>query len=91
VPLQDDQREALDALDELTDQTFTSSQYAGLILRDLKTWKAEGRAVGVDAITQWAKQRELDEWQAGLLSGLALAVAHDDDPEAHPGDASTSK
>jgi hypothetical protein len=84
VPLDEDRCGFFDGLDELTDQIFTSTQSAGLVLGHLRRWREKRRPVGTDAIIEWARQRELDEHDAGVLADLVLAAKDDDDPEARP-------
>jgi hypothetical protein len=82
VALDAEQREFFDDLDDFSEQAITSTQYAGFVLSHLRRWQAEGRPVSGDTLIEWARQRELEDWQGGLLAGLALAVQHDDDPAA---------
>ena len=79
MSLDDEQRGFFDGLHDSTDQQIVSAQYTSLILSRLQRWNAEDRPVQIDAIVEWARQRELGELQVGMLAGLALAVNHDGD------------
>jgi hypothetical protein len=77
VTLTPDQREALDALGDFTEDTFFQPHYAGLLLPRLRKLDPP---LGVDDAAQWAREREWPDARVGWLAGVAWTVKYGFDP-----------
>jgi hypothetical protein len=84
MALDPDQRKFFDSMDNFTEQTFVSTQYATMIISNLRTSKAEGRPVSSDDVIEWARQREHSDLTAGVLAGVVLALQWEDQPWSKP-------
>jgi hypothetical protein len=85
MTLDPDQRRFFDSIDNFTEQTFVSTQYATMIISNVRAWKAEGRPVSIDDVIEWARQREHSDLKAGILAGFVLAIQWEDHPFSRPG------
>lgn len=74
------QREALEALGDLTDDLFLQPQYARWLLPKLRDLADHGEPLTQDDAVQWAREREWSDLRAGVLAGIAWTIRYGFDP-----------
>ncbi len=79
------QRDVLDTLDEHTEGTFLTEQYAGMLLPKLRELADAGEPLVPDDAIRWARERERGDDTGWMLAGIAFAVRHwDRGQPGHP-------
>jgi hypothetical protein len=74
VALTGEQRTWLENIGDFTEDQFLQAHYRSLIVRFMQEQRDKDTPVGIDALVQWAREREWTDLHAGMLAGMAAAV-----------------